>query len=170
MRVIFLFVMMILFVILQTVLRTSGINFPVLPLLIFYAAYVYGPAFGFPAAFPAAFLTDFNGGWEHPWSLIGFLLTAGFAIFWLHRIESDSLLLLMVPGFLLPLIGDLPQNLIAGGFSFSNILESAADALANGVLGAVLFPFWIIFLDFCSKKLGLKTYSEAKEQFKKENG
>lgn len=168
MRATFLFVSLIIFIMLQTALRTIGINFPILPLLIFYAAYVYGPAFGFGLILPAAFLLDFNGGWDHPWSVFGFLLTAGFALFWLNRIESDSLLLLAVPGFLIPIIGDLPQNIIAGGFTISNLLESCADALANGILGAVLFPFWIILLDFFSKKLGLATYGDAKERIKKE--
>ena len=49
-----------------------------------------------------------------------------------------------------------------------NIVDSVADALANGVLGAVLFPFWIIVLDFFSKRLGLAIYGEAKERIKKE--
>lgn len=168
MRFTFLFVCLIIAVVIQTALRAIGINFPLLPILIFYAAYVYGPLFGFGLVLPAAFLLDFNGGWSHPWSIIGFLLAAAFAVFWLYRIESDSLIFLAVPGFLLPIVGDLPQNIIAGDFSFSGILESCADALANGILGAVTFPFWIIVLDFFSKKLGLCTYGEAKERVKKE--
>ena len=169
MRFTFLFVSMIICITAQIALRAIGINLPLLPLLIFYAAYVYGPIFGFGIVLPAAFLLDFNGGWEHPWSTFGFLFAAGFSFFWLKKIESDSLLLLTVPGFILPIIGELPQNLIVGGFSVSNILESCADAMANGVLCAVLFPFWIILLDFFSKKLGLSTYGEAKERIKKEN-
>ncbi len=169
MRFTFLFVMLIIFVLIQTSLRSIGINFPLLPLLIFYAAYVYGPLFGIGFSFPAAFFLDFCGGWEHPWSIIGFLAVSALALFWIHKIESDSLIILAIPGFLLPLIGDLPQNLLAGGFSFANILDSFADALANGVLGAVLFPFWIIILDFFSKKIGLSSYGEAKERIKKEN-
>lgn len=169
MRFTYLFVSLIIFVVAQISLRAIGINFPLLPLLIFYAAYTYGPLFGFGLVIPAAFLLDFNCGWSHPWSISGFLLAAGFATFWIQRIESDSLLLLAIPGFLIPIIGDFPQNLLAGGFSSDNILNSCADALANGVLGAVLFPFWIIILDFFSKRLGLKTYSEAKERIKKEN-
>lgn len=169
MRFTFLFVSLILIIILQTSLRAIGINFPLLPLLIFYATYVYGPAFGFGMVVPAAFLMDFNGGWSHPWSITGFLLVAAFAIFWLHRIESDSLIILAIPGFLLPVIGELPQNLIVGAISFSNILASCTDALANGILGAVTFPFWIIILDFFSKRLGLSTFGEAKERIRKEN-
>ena len=169
MRFTYLFVMLIIFVMMQISLRAIGINFPLLPLLIFYAAYTYGPWFGFGLVLPAAFLLDFNGGWEHPWSVFGFIAVASFAIFWLQRIESDSLLLLAIPGFILPIIGDFPQNLLAGGFSVSNILNSGADALANGVLGAILFPFWIIILDFFGKRLGLHTYGEAKERIKKEN-
>lgn len=169
MRVVFLFVMMILFVMLQTSLRMIGINFPVIPLLIFYAAYVYGPAFGFGLCLPAAFLLDFNGGWDHPWSIFGFLLTAAFALLWLHRIESDSFLILTIPGLLIPLLGDLPQNIIAGGFTFSNLIQSGADTVANGILGAITFPFWIILLDFFSKKIGLATYGDAKERIKKES-
>ena len=168
MRAVFLFVMMIIFAVLQTVLRSVGINFPLMPLLIFYAAYVYGPAFGFLLALPAALLVDFSGGWPHPWSIVGYLLSAGLAVFWLHRIESDSLLLLTVPGGLLPLIGDLPQNLLAGGLSLENLSGSLADALANGLLGAILFPFWIILLDFLGKRIGLQTYGEAGERHKRE--
>ena len=168
MRVTFLFVMTILFVLTQIFLRSIGINFPLLPLLLFYAAYVYGPFFALGFSFPAAFFLDFCGGWDHPRSLIGFLAVTAFAVFWLRKIESDSFIILAIPGFLLPIIGDLPQNLLAGGFSMQNIVDSVADALANGVLGAVLFPFWIIVLDFFSKRLGLAIYGEAKERIKKE--
>ena len=168
MRVTLLFVLLILFSIAQISLRAVGINFPLLPILIFYAAYVYGGLFGFILAIPAAFFSDFCGGWSHPWSLTGYFLTASFAVFWLHRVESDSLLILAIPGFLLPVIGDLPQNILVGGFSFHNILTSFADALANGVLGAFLFPFWIILLDFSGKRVGLKTYSEAKDRLREE--
>ena len=169
MRFTFLFVSLIIFVSLQIALRSIGINFPLLPLLIFYATYVYGSAFGFGLVLPAAILLDFNCGWEHPWSVTGFLAVTFFAIFWLHKIESDSFLLLAIPGFFLPVIGDFPQNICAGVFSFHHFLGLSADALANGVLGAVTFPFWIIILDFFSKKLGLATFGEAKERIKKEN-
>lgn len=168
MRFTFLFVSLILLVLAQLALRAIGINFPLLPLLIFYAAYVYGPGFGFGLVLPAAFLLDFNSGWEHPWSIIGFLLIVCFALFWLYKIESDSLILLAIPGFLLPIAGELPQNILAGELSVSNFLISCADALANGILCAVTFPFWIILFDFLSKKLGLSTYAESKERIKKE--
>ena len=168
MRFTFLFVSLILLVLLQISLRAIGINFPLLPLLIFYAAYVYGPGFGFGVAVPAAFLLDFNCGWAHPWSLIGFVLVVCFALFWLHKIESDSLVLLAIPGFLIPILGELPQNILSGELSVSNFFIFCADALANGILCAVTFPFWIILFDFLSKKLGLSTYGESKERIKKE--
>lgn len=169
MRVIYLFVLSILLTVLQTFLRSIGINFPLLPLLIFYAAYVYGPGFGVYLAFLSAFLLDFSGGWAHPFSLTGFLFTVLFAVFWLYRIESASIVILAIPGFLIPIIGDLPQNLLAGGFSLQNMMGSSADAIANGILGTVLFPFWIILLDFFGKKLGLKIYADAKERIRKES-
>ena len=71
MRFTFLFVCLIIAVVIQTALRAIGINFPLLPILIFYAAYVYGPLFGFGLVLPAAFLLDFNGSFRRVYGTYG---------------------------------------------------------------------------------------------------
>ncbi len=166
-RTVQIFLFLFFSVLIELLLSRNGMALPLAGLIVFYVSYVFGIGWGIGAAAFGGMLRDFSFGMPHPWSMLFLLGVALFALFWLYQMESNSLLLLMIPGAMLPVLFPLPVWLIEGGFGWRNLLETFSDTIACAILFSVLFPCLIILLDALNVRLNLGVYADAKERLLK---
>jgi len=149
-------------VFLETALRTFGVILPLAAPFVFYCAVAFGPYYGAVTALLCGCGLDFLSGHTHPVTAVTLGFVVVFAMFWLHKVESESVSLHIVPGALLPLIAWLPAAFFVSGTSFDQILSHASDLVIACILSAFILPVGIVVLDALNKRLEIELYSNAK--------
>ncbi len=148
--------------VLEALLRSAGFCLPLTAYAVFYCACVAGTGAGLAAAFFAGFALDSILGYSAPWSIPAFALILLPAWLLRNMIESDSPLLLVWVGAVLPLMTLLPVFPLRGGW---NVTEDQLPALfLAAVLSAALLPLTVSVLDHFSGLLGLARYDEIKRR------
>jgi len=150
--------------------ESGGFRLMLLAPVIFYLTFVFGHFYGIAGALSAGCVLDFCLGAENPWSALFLLSVIGFAMLWLYQTESDSLLLLVIPGVALPFLVQFPVSVIQGGFQWSVILDSLSDAVLCALLSAFLFPLLVLLLDWFGARLSLELFADAKERLRDRRG
>ncbi len=165
-RFLYYFLAISVCLILETVLRTAGFCLPLTSFAVFYCAYVAGSLRGFLYACLAGFMLDSVLGCNIPWSMPAFAAIVPLA--WLLRdvLESESPLLLIWVGAVLPLIVLLPQLPLRGGWQVT--LSLLPSLFLAAILSSVLLPLTVSVLDHFSTRLALPRFDEVKEMKRRE--
>ncbi len=156
----YIFVFSVLTILLEALLRCLGIFLPLLGLFVFYAVVVFGPGTGFTLAVLGGAALDFILGHSTPVSALALSLTGGLSLFWLYKVESDSIPMLALPGALIPILSYLPLMLWNGGIVF--LFHHLPDLFLSSFCAAFLLPLEILILDLLNQRLELKLYLNAK--------
>lgn len=158
----------ILCVLAELILRGFGLLFPIAAFFVFYVTTAFGPRPAFAAAILAAFGLDFAGGCGalHPWSFLALSAVIGLSFFWLHQVESESILLHSIPGAAIPLIVWLLSLVFLAEYRFSSFAEQFPGVILASFLASILLPVMIFLLDTLNEKLGLDLYTDAKIKLK----
>ena len=166
-RTVYVFLLTGFFCLLEMLLRNFGLFFPFCALFVFYVATAFGTAWGMFAAVLGAMTLDLSGsGAAHPWSVLIFSPVVYFASFWLHKTESDSILMNFLPGLLIPLpVWGLSLFFFSGHF-FSVLTEQLPAVIPAAVCGAFWLPMMIFMLDTLNTRLSLPLFSDAKLKLK----
>ena len=149
-------------VMLELLLRSFGLFLPFAALFLFYASIVFSCRTAGAAALLAACGLDFVSGSPHPWSLPAFALVIALSWFWLHKVESESIFLHVIPGALIPLAVWLCRLPFYPASLLSNITSQLPDVVIASFLCAILLPLEIYLFDTMNEKLGLNLYTDAK--------
>lgn len=161
-KIIYILLFTTVAVFLETSLRTFGIILPLVAPFVFYSTVAFGPYYAIPAAVVGGCGLDFLCGHTHPASIITLGFVIVFAIFWLHKVESESVSLHIVPGAVLPLIAWLPASFFVSGASFTHVLSPILDLIIACIISAFILPVEILILDALNKRLEIELYSNAK--------
>lgn len=166
-RFVYLIFLTVLSVFAELVLRPFGLFFPFAAFFVFYAATAFGPRLAFAAALLAACGLDFAGsGASHPWSFLALSAVIGLSYFWLHHVESESILLHSVPGAAIPFMVWLISLIFLSENFFSAFADQFPVVILASFLSTVLLPVMIYGLDTLNEKLGLELYTDAKINLK----
>lgn len=147
-------------VLLDVSFRSIGLLLPFTAIVLFYATVVFGPRLTFPAAVLTGLILDAFFGYKLPVSALTGCLAAALSLFWLYRVESDSLSLHAIPGVILPLLVYLPLLFFCSGFA--GLIRRFPDLLLSALLSAFLLPGMILLMDFCTGFLGFDYYMNGK--------
>ncbi len=156
----YVFVFSVLAVFLEALLRSLGIFLPLLGIFVFYAVVVFGPRTGFTLAVFGGAALDFILGHSTPVSALALSLTGGLSLFWLYKVESDSIPMLALPGALIPVLAYVPLTFWNGGIVF--LFRHLPDLFLSSFCTAFLLPLEILMLDLLNQRLELKLYLNAK--------
>jgi hypothetical protein len=166
-RLNFVFVLSFFAVAMETVLGTYGVWFPVCAYWIFYLAVTAGWRTTLCTAILCGFVVDLLFRRSIPISPLLLCACMGLAIFWLHRIESASIIMHAIPGMLLPAICLVPFGILTSLFRAGDadpLFVWGAILLFSMMCGAVLLPLGIIALDSLANGLELPLYADAREK------
>ena len=151
-----------IFSVAELFLRNWGILFPLSGFFVFYCAVTFGNGFGFLCAVLCGTALDFTTGAEHPWSIITLCAVIALASFWLHKVESDSIMLNFLPGLAIPLLSFTGSMIFFSDHFFAALSELFGGVLPSAAAGGVVLPLMIYLLDTLNPKLGLDLYTDAK--------
>ena len=165
-RAAYSFLLLFIAFLIEVFLEYSGFRVILIAPIIFYLTFAFGHRYGIVCSILAGAALDFCYGAENPWTLLCFLLVTGFAVFWLHHSETDTMLPLMVPGAVLPFLSRFPADVIHSGFSSEMILDSFLDSLLCSFISAVFFPLLVILLDWIGAFLSLELFADAGERLR----
>ncbi|OQA88904.1 MAG: hypothetical protein BWY31_00089 [Lentisphaerae bacterium ADurb.Bin242] len=167
-RLVYIVFLTVLCVFAELVLRSFGLLFPFAAFFVFYAATAFGPRPAFAAAILAACGLDFAGGCgaSHPWSFLALSAVIGLSFFWLHQVESESILLHSVPGAAIPFLVWLISLVFLSEHRFSAFADQLPGVILASFLASILLPVMIYALDTLNEKLGLDLYTDAKIKLK----
>ena len=165
-RAAYSFLLLFIAFMIEVLLEYSGLRVILIAPIIFYLTFAFGHWYGIVCSILAGCALDFCFGAENPWTSLCFLLVTGFAVFWLHHSETDTMLPLMIPGAVLPFLSRFPADLIHSGFSSEVILDSFLDSLLCSFITAIIFPILVILLDWIGAFLSLELFADAGERLR----
>lgn len=161
-RVTYIFLLGGMFSLLELLLRTLGLFFPFCGLFVFYLAIAFGRNWGIAAAVFCGLMLDFGGmGASHPWSVLIFGGVAYLSRFWIHRVESDAILMNFLPGLVIPFL-----VWILSAFFFSQhflrvLTEQFPVLFPAAALSSIWLPMMIFLLDNLNAALALPLFTDA---------
>lgn len=161
-RFLYIFFFSGLFATAELFLRSWGILFPLTGFFVFYSAITFGNSPGFFCAVICGMALDFCSGAEHPWSILTFLAVIYLSSQWIHKVESDSIMLNFLPGLAIPFITFAGDLIFSPGRFFSVLCELLPGVLPAAAGGAVTLPVMIYLMDTLNPKLSMPLYIDAK--------
>lgn len=169
----FIFVSVFFSVLIELLLGSWGIILPLTALCIFYLSMVYGWQAGLILGAGAGLIIDLMYGRELLISSFSMMSVPAITIFWLHKGETKTFLLHMLPGSMTALAYTLP-SLISGVFSSGINIHSIYDNIfllfSSMLFGSLILPPLIQILDYLSKRFELELYSRARERIEEGTG
>jgi len=156
----------------ELLLDSFGISLPFIAVACFYLAVAQGFWAGAACALFGGASLDFMLGREHPLSVLLLLAVVGLALLWLYRFESSSILLLCVPGALLPSMTWAPIALLERGYGggwLPGLLLQISDAAVASACSAALLPGMVLALDSLGQYLDLDLFTDAKDRLARES-
>jgi len=159
----YIFLLTGFFCLLELLLRNFGFFFPFCALFVFYVSTAFGLSWGIGAALLGALPLDFIGpGASHPWSVLILTGIAYLAELWLHRVESDSILMNFLPGLLIPPLVWLFSLIFFARHFFVVLVDQFPVIFPVSALSAICLPGMIFLLDSLNEKLSLPLFVNAK--------
>jgi hypothetical protein len=165
-RLNFVFILSFFAVALETVMGSYGIWFPVCAYWTFYLAVASGWRSALLVAVLCGLFVDTLFRRAIPVSPLLLCACVGLAIFWLHRIESESIILHAVPGMMIPVICLVPFGILAAYYAgdVDPIYTWFANLVFAMMCGAVALPLSIFGLDSLANTLELPLYADARQK------
>ena len=162
-RLVYIFLLIGVFAVMELLLRNFGLFFPFCALFIFYVAVAFGNKWGFAAICLAALALDLPGsGAAHPWSILVFLPVLFLASAWLKRAESDSVMMNFLPGLVIPVVVWILSAFFFSGRLAHVLLEQFPALIPACAFSALWLPLLIFLLDNLNPKLSLPLFTDAK--------
>ncbi|HJO93465.1 MAG TPA: hypothetical protein QF753_08700 [Victivallales bacterium] len=167
----YIFIIIFFSIIIQIIVGTYGIIFPITALSIIYLSVVYGWRKGIISAIISGIIIDILYGrtiFISPFTLI---VISILAIVWLYKSNVQNMKLQTVPGGVAALIYTLPVLVLNYSLNEQGIYLLFINFLlltASVLLGAFLMPIYISVLDSISKVLRINLYTEAQEKLNRE--
>ena len=162
-RLVYIFLLIGVFAVMELLLRNFGLFFPFCALFIFYVAVAFGNKWGFAAICLAALALDLPGsGAAHPWSILVFLPVLFLASAWLKRAESDSVMMNFLPGLVIPVVVWILSAFFFSGQLGHVLLEQFPVLFPACAFSALWLPLLIFLLDNLNPKLSLPLFTDAK--------
>lgn len=146
-------------IITEQLFRNIGLFLPFTAMMIFYFTVLYGWRFGFVLGAVTGCICDMLCGYSFPVSTLSAFFVVALAVYWLYKVESDSLMLHMVPGIILPFLVYPLSFCFAGWTMFLQLLPAL---ILSSLVTTILLPLVILITDTISEHLYLPLYADVK--------
>ena len=165
-RLVYVFLFTGIFCLPELFLRNLGLFFPCCALWIFYLAIAFGPGWGTVAAVLGAVTLDGMSGAGQIWSLLIFAAVIGCAVFWIRQVESDSALVNLLPGIVIPLLVWCLSVVFFAQHLLATAIEQFPSIFPAMVFCSLWMPLMIVLLDSINTLLSLPLYTNARQKRK----
>ncbi len=155
-RFLFHFLVFSVCLLLEALLRAAGFCLPLTAFAVFYCVFAAGPLYGFIFALLSGFFLDSILAHAAPLNMLTLSAVVPGAWFLRDIIESDSVLLLIGTGALLPLIVLFPLFPVRGGWHIT--MELLPALFLSSIFSAVLLPGTVSLLNYFSRRLNLPEF------------
>lgn len=164
---IYLFMLIFLAVLFQTLIGNCGISIPLLPVIVFYITISFGWQRGVFCAVCGGLVIDALYGHNLLVTPFIMLMVSGFAVFWLFYHQVKPLIVNTIPGAIVAFLVIMPQTMAKiaeNGLGLFLIREWLPQILCSMVFSGLLLPLTIFCGDYFCRRLNLPTYLDAKNQ------
>lgn len=159
----FLFVVIFAAIFCELVIGSWGVILPLCALLVFYLTIAYNWHIGLTTALICGLTIDFLLGRSMVITPFSLSVIMVIAVFWHNQVESESLLLHVIPGVFVAVVYLVPLVLLhffKAGFNLWIIWNNTANMVFAILACAVMLPMEIVILDYISHGLEIDMYSK----------